>query len=47
MPDIVHGQRRAAETPDYFVHIATLVLDMMVRETLTEETINNVTNKVV
>ena len=47
MPNIVHGQRRAAETPNYFVHIENLVLDMMVRETLTAEKIRNLTNKVV
>ena len=47
VPDIVHGQCRAEETPNYFVHIETLVVDMMVRETLTAETIKNITNKVI
>ena len=47
VPNIVHGQRRAAETPSYLVHIETLLLDMMVRETLTAETVENLTNKVV
>ena len=47
VPGIVHAQRRAAETPIYFVNIANLVLDMMVRETLTAETMKNLTNKVV
>ena len=47
VPEIVHGQRRAAEIPNYFGHIENLVLEMMVRETLTVETIKNLTNKVV
>ena len=47
VPGIVHGQRRAAETPNYFVHIEKLVMDMMVRETVTAETIKTITNKVV
>ena len=47
MPDIVHVQRRVAETPNYFVYIENLVMDMMVREALTAETIKNLTSKVV
>ena len=47
MPKIVHGQRRVAETPDYFVHIADLVVDIIVRETLTVGTIKTLTNKTV
>ena len=35
------------ETPSYFVYIEKLVMDMMVREALTAETIKNLTNKVV
>ena len=47
VPDIVPVQRRAAETPNYFDYIENLVMEMMVRETLTVETIKNITNKVV
>ena len=47
MPDIAHVQRRAAETPNYFVSIENLAMDMMVREILTAETVRNLTNKVV
>ena len=45
VPNIARGQRRAAETPNYFLHIESLVVDMMVCETLTAETIENLTNK--
>ena len=47
VPDDIYGQRSAAETPSYFVHIADLVVDMSVCETLTAQTIGDLTNKLV
>ena len=40
-PNINHGQLRAAETPEYFAHIAELVTEMMISERVTAESINN------
>ena len=45
VPNIIHGQSRAADTSNCFAHIESLVVEMMVCETLTAETIENLTTK--
>ena len=46
-PDTNLGQLRAPETPEYFAHIADLVVEMMISEKVTVGTIKNITNKTV
>ena len=41
------GQLRAAETPEYFNHIAELVTEMLVSEKVSAEKIKTLTNKTV
>ena len=46
-PNTNHGQLRAAETPEYFAHIAELVTEMMISDRVTAESIKTMTNKTV
>ena len=46
-PDTNLGQLRALETPEYFAHIAELVVEMMISEKVTAGTLKNLTNKTV
>ena len=46
-PDINHGPLRAAETPEYFAHVADVVTEMIISEKVTAETVKALTNKTV
>ena len=46
-PDTNLGQLRAPETPEYFTHIADLVVEMMISERVSAGTLKNLTNKTV
>ena len=41
------GQHRAQETPEYFAHIADLVVKMKISEKVTAGNMKNITNKIV